>query len=191
MLFALILFAQTGAADFSARLVTAAHERTRHHVVYDPAYVRLKYPGGDVPKGTGVCSDVVIRSYRALGVDLQVLVHEDMRRHFAKYPKLWGLKQPDRNIDHRRVPNLRRFFERRGASLTVRRNPKAFKPGDLVTWNLKSRGSLPHIGVVSTRRSVDGKRPLIVHNIGAGTVFEDMLFDYPITGHYRFRPKAK
>ena len=168
-------------------LVSAAHERTQQRVVYTPAYVKLKYPGGDVPPGTGVCTDVIIRSYRKLGIDLQKLVHEDMRRAFAKYPKNWGLKRADRNIDHRRVPNLRRYFERQGASLKVTKRAKDYLPGDLVTWMVGPRGNLPHIGIVTEKKSMLGT-PLIVHNIGAGPELENMLFSYPITGHYRFFP---
>jgi hypothetical protein len=126
---------------------------------------------------------VVIRAYRALGVDLQVEVHEDMRRAFGRYPKRWGLTAPDANIDHRRVPNLQAFFRRAGAALAVSREAAAYRPGDLVTWELP--GSLPHIGVVSDRTSADGV-PLIVHNIGRGPEVEDLLFAYPITGHYRY-----
>lgn len=177
-------------ASPAERLVEAAHERTRHRVVYTPSYVRLVYPGGDVPAGTGVCTDVIIRAYRKLGLDLQVLVHEDMRRAFAKYPTIWGLKRTDSNIDHRRVPNLRRFFKRRGAELAISRKAVDYRPGDLVTWSLKSRGSLPHIGIVTERKSRQGI-PLIVHNIGAGPQLEDILFKYPITGHYRYFPKLK
>jgi len=169
-------------------LVEAAHERTRHRVVYTPAYVKLAYPGGDVPADTGVCTDVVIRSYRKLGIDLQKRVHEDMRGAFAKYPNNWGLKRPDRNIDHRRVPNLRRYFERQGASLPVTKRASAYKPGDLVTWMVGARGNLPHIGIVTDKKTGRGV-PLIVHNIGAGPQLEDILFRYRITGHYRYFPK--
>ena len=176
-------------ASFSDRLVKAAKERTKHHVVYDPAYVRLAYPGGDVPKDRGVCTDVVIRSYRTLGIDLQKLVHEDMRRHFSLYPEHWGLKGPDKNIDHRRVPNLQTFFKRHGKSLSKSKRAEDYLPGDLVTWNVASGRWLPHIGVVVDTRSTDGKRPLIVHNIGAGPVAEDILFAFEMTGHYRFEPK--
>jgi uncharacterized protein len=179
----LVLLAAPPSAE---QLVAAAHQRTRHSVRYHPAYVRIAYPGGDVPADTGVCTDVVIRAYRSLGIDLQKRVHEDMRQAFANYPKLWGLRRPDRNIDHRRVPNLRVFFKRHGKSLRVSRRALDYRPGDLVTWNLKKRGSLPHIGIVSSRRSADGKRPLVVHNIGAGPQLEDMLFEYRITGHYRY-----
>ncbi|MEC9464555.1 MAG: DUF1287 domain-containing protein [Myxococcota bacterium] len=176
-------------STFAERLVEAAVERTQHAVVYDGTYVKLSYPGGDVPKDRGVCTDVVIRSYRVLGIDLQKLVHEDMRRAFGEYPNHWGLKKPDKNIDHRRVPNLRAFFRRHGQSLGKSKQAADFKPGDLVTWNVASGGWLPHIGVVIDKWSVDGNRPLIVHNIGAGPVIEDVLFAYDLTGHYRFEPK--
>ena len=174
------------ADDFAIRLAAAALERTHHRVTYDGAYVRLDYPGGDVALDRGVCTDVIIRAYRALGVDLQVLVHEDMQAHFDLYPsrRLWGLTRPDSNIDHRRVPNLQTFFSRHGKSLAVSQNPTDYQPGDLVTWMLP--GNLPHIGIVSDQVSTTSARPLIVHNIGAGPVLEDMLFAYPLTGHYRF-----
>ncbi len=177
------------ATSFAERLVAAAMERTRHQVTYDGSYQRLAYPMGDVAPDRGVCTDVVIRSYRALGIDLQRLVHEDMRRHFGAYPKNWGLERPDRNIDHRRVPNLRRYFTRRGAALPVGTRAEKYRPGDLVTWMLP--GNLPHIGLVVSRRSVDGMRPMIVHNIGAGPRLEDFLFGAPITGHYRFHPMRR
>ncbi len=165
-------------------LVAAAHERTKHLVRYDGKYVSLKYPMGDVPDNIGVCTDVIIRSYRKIGIDLQKEVHMDMKLNFAKYPKKWGLKRTDTNIDHRRVPNLRTFFSRKGKSFKPSNNPKDYFPGDLVTWMLP--GNLPHIGIVSEKFSEDGLRPLIIHNIGAGPVLEDMLFDYKITGIYRY-----
>jgi uncharacterized protein YijF (DUF1287 family) len=140
---------------------------------------------GDVPANLGVCTDVVIRAYRAIGIDLQVLVHEDMRASFDSYPGLWGLRKPDTNIDHRRVPNLRKFFERAGATVASARAPSSFQPGDLVTWMLP--GNLPHIGIVSDRRAPETGNLLMIHNIGAGPAEEDMLFAYPITGHYRYR----
>ena len=170
---------------FPSRLVEAALERTRHSVWYDGSYVRIDYPGGDVPADTGVCTDVVIRAYRALGIDLQQQVHEDMRQHFDQYPsrRIWGLKRPDTNIDHRRVPNLQAFFTRHGQSLPVSKRPESYQPGDLVTWMVP--GNRPHIGIVVDRKSTAGV-PLIVHNIGYGPKLEDMLFDYPITGHYRY-----
>ncbi|PLX41130.1 MAG: DUF1287 domain-containing protein [Hyphomicrobiales bacterium] len=176
-----------------ARLAEAALARTAHRVSYDPAYVVLAYPMGDVAADRGVCSDVIIRAYRALGIDLQVKVHEDMRRAFSAYPRRWGLKRPDRNIDHRRVPNLRVFFSRHGRSLGPGSNPADYRPGDLITWDLKGSAAsslthtrLPHIGIVTARRSADGKRPLIVHNIGNGPQLEDMMLDFKITGHYRY-----
>lgn len=171
------------------RLVAAALARTRQSVTYDGAYRRIPYPGGDVPARVGVCTDVVIRAYRAgLGIDLQKRVHEDMRRAFARYPKNWGLVRPDPNIDHRRVPNLRVFLARHGRKLTVTRNPDDYRPGDLVTWMVNR--NLPHIGIVTDRRSADGRRPLIAHNIGRGPKLEDMLFEFPITGHYRYLPRG-
>ena len=173
-------------SKFSATLNRAALERTRHDVRYDPAYVRLKYPGGDVAADTGVCTDVVIRSYRELGVDLQKLVHEDIRRNFSKYParRIWGQKKPDTNIDHRRVPNLGVFFTRHGQKLPVTQNPRDYLPGDIVTWRLTS--GVPHIGIVVNKYTNDGKQPLVVHNISAGPQLEDILFSYKITGHYRY-----
>lgn len=171
-------------------LAAAAMERTRHSVTYDGRYVSIDYPMGDVPAHMGVCTDVVIRSYRALGVDLQQRVHEDMRAAFAEYPsaRLWGLSRPDSNIDHRRVPNLAAYFRRQGSALPISQQAKDYQSGDLVTWMLA--GNLPHIGIVVDARSDDGARPLIVHNIGAGPVMEDVLFRYPITGHYRYLPQS-
>ncbi len=184
-------FVRTGMAQpdeisdaFAEKLVAAAIERTTHVVRYDGSYRKISYPGGDVPDNIGVCTDVIVRSYRALGIDLQKEVHEDMRRHFSLYPKKWGLKKPDTSIDHRRVPNLQTFFARHGEKLAVSDSADDYRPGDLVTWMLP--GNLPHIGIVTDRRSQDGLRPLIVHNIGAGTVLEDMLFVYKITGRYRY-----
>ncbi|HRX40446.1 MAG TPA: DUF1287 domain-containing protein [Parvularculaceae bacterium] len=173
-------------SDFGKRLSEAAIERTQHRVAYDPSYVIIPYPGGDVADGRGVCSDVVIRSYRALGVDLQQLVHEDMAANFSVYPSLWGLSRPDTNIDHRRVPNLETFFTRRGARKALSASPKDFEPGDIVAWNLRGdAGFLPHIGVVTDRVGVSGW-PLVVHNIGGGPKLEDVLFAWPMTGHYRY-----
>lgn len=181
--------AAQGQASIEGRLVAAAIERTRHVVAYDGAYRRIAYPGGDVAADRGVCSDVVIRAYRAgLGVDLQQRVHEDMERAFRRYPAIWGLARPDRNIDHRRVPNLEVFFARHGQSLPVSRDSGNYRPGDLVTWRLG--GVLPHIGIVTDRRTADGRRPLIAHNIGRGPRLEDILFDLPIHGHFRYLPEA-
>lgn len=209
LLVALITATTTAGAEpavpsFAARLVAAAEARINRAVLYDPAYVRLAYPGGDVADDRGVCTDVVVRAFRALGIDLQRRVHEDMRRAFRAYPKRWGLRRPDPNIDHRRVPNLRRFFIRHGRSLPVSAQAADYRPGDLVTWDV-ARPTLdgqprlgggtprrprfaqrPHIGIVTARRSADGARPLIVHNIGAGTRLDDILFAFEVTGHYRF-----
>ncbi|WP_419905540.1 DUF1287 domain-containing protein [Kiloniella sp.] len=172
--------------SFGSSLAEAALDRTEQSIIYDGSYHAMSYPGGDVPAGIGVCSDVVIRSYRALGIDLQKLVHEDMRVNFASYPKIWGLKTTDQNIDHRRVPNLRVFFTRNGQSLVPTQDPADYFPGDLVSWNLNESGSLPHIGIISDQKSADGI-PLVVHNIGAGPKLQNMLFDYKITGHYRYQ----
>ncbi|MCL4677434.1 MAG: DUF1287 domain-containing protein [Alphaproteobacteria bacterium] len=190
---ALLCLSAPARADnsFADKLAAAALEQTKTRVTYDGSYFKIPYPGGDVPAHLGVCTDVIVRAYRALAIDLQQKVHEDMKANFAKYPKLWGLKATDTNIDHRRVPNLQVFFTRHGQSLPVTRNPDDYKTGDLVTWNLKTVGSLPHIGIVTGEKSEDGLRPLIVHNIGAGTALEDMLFSYTITGHYRYAPIKK
>ena len=170
--------------EFSARLVTAALERTKHSVTYDGSYKKIAYPGGDVPDNIGVCVDVIIRAYRKVEIDLQKEVHEDMKGNFSLYPKNWGLKRTDTNIDHRRVLNLRVFYKRHGVEIPVSRFPEDYLPGDLVTWTVQ--GSLPHIGIVSDSKTLLKKRPLMIHNIGRGPVLEDMLFEYPITGHYRF-----
>lgn len=171
------------------KLVQAAIERTANVVRYDGRYVAIPYPGGDVPADIGVCTDVVIRSYRMVGIDLQRLVHEDMSAHFVLYPsnKLWGLSKPDSNIDHRRVPNLRVFFTRHGQTLPLSENSRDYLPGDLVTWMLP--GDLPHIGIVTDRVDSDSGNPLIVHNVGLGPRMEDRLFAYRITGHYRYLPE--
>lgn len=169
---------------FVEKIVAAARAQVGMTTGYDPQYRRLDYPGGDVPLNTGVCTDVVIRAFRAANIDLQMLVHDDMRAAFEQYPPLWGLNRPDRNIDHRRVPNLARFFERHGVKLRVSQDPADYLPGDIVTWRLAS--GVPHIGIVSD--SHDGVHPLVVHNIGAGAQEEDVLFAYEITGHYRYRP---
>jgi uncharacterized protein YijF (DUF1287 family) len=172
-------------SPFLDRLVEAAIERTTHEVRYDPSYFRIDYPGGDVPAEVGVCTDEVIRSYRAVGVDLQKLVHEDMGQNFNAYPRNWGAKKTDKNIDHRRVPNLMTFFERQGASLPVTANARDYRPGDVVTWDLS--GGMTHIGlVVNVPSDADAERFRIVHNIGAGPKMEDVLFGWKITGHYRY-----
>jgi hypothetical protein len=154
---------------------------------YDPAYVQLSYPGGDVPADRGVCTDVVIRAFRVLGVDLQQQVHEDMRAHFSRYPKNWGLQATDRNIDHRRVPNLATFFARKGQTLSVDTADADWQAGDIVTWRLPS--GVPHIGIISNQRGASGA-PLVVHNIGLGTRLDDSLHAFTITGAFRYRPGA-
>ena len=171
---------------FANRLANAALDRTRHTVRYEPAYVSLAYPGGDVPAETGVCTDEVIRAYRALGIDLQKLVHEDMKKNFSVYPKIWGLSSTDKNIDHRRVPNLQTFFKRKGASLRISKNGADYLPGDLITCTVA--GKLPHIAVVVPSPTGNGA-PWIVHNIGSGPQLEDRLFEFPLTGHYRYHPQ--
>ncbi len=178
---------QIHAKTFTEKLVTAARERTQHLVIYNGAYKKIKYPNGDVSDHIGVCTDVIIRSYRKLGIDLQKKVHEDMLKNFKLYPNIWGLKKADSNIDHRRVPNLQTFFSRFGKQLPVSHNADDYHAGDIVTWMVG--GSRPHIGLVVDEKSADGKRPLIVHNIGWGPTMEDMLFHYPVTGHYRYYGK--
>lgn len=172
--------------EFTRRLVAAAIERTHHSVRYVSEYIRIPYPGGDVPANTGVCTDEIIRSYRAVGVDLQKDVHEDMVQNFAAYPnkRRWLLAHPDSNIDHRRVPNLMVFFQRKGESLPITNRTDDYAPGDLVTWDLG--GNVPHIGIVVDQKSRWTGRYMIVHNIGEGPKMEDILFNWKITGHYRY-----
>ena len=170
--------------DFSKKLIQAAIERTKHFVRYDGSYRKISYPNGDVPDNVGVCTDLVIRSYRKLGIDLQKDTHEDMKANFDMYPKLWGLSKPDPNIDHRRVPNLQTLFKRKGILLPLTKNPNDYVAGDIVSWMLPD--NLPHIGIVIDSRSGDSSKPLIVHNIGTGPVIEDILFEFQITGHYRY-----
>lgn len=195
LLLALVLLLSTSAADSIARpgkmpsyvqnsLTSAAISRTHTTVRYDSRYRSLNYPMGDVPDHLGVCTDVVIRVFRKIGVDFQELVHEDIKKAFQDYPHNWGLDRPDRNIDHRRVPNLQRFLARQGANLPATQSPTDYQPGDLVTWMLP--GNLPHIGIVIGKKSLDGARPIIVHNVGLGPRADDFLFAYPITGHYRY-----
>jgi len=174
-----------GQSDFYLQLADSALTLTKQKVMYNPAYVQIAYPNGDVPVNTGVCTDVVIRAYRKLGIDLQKEVHEDMRENFEEYPKIWGLTQPDRNIDHRRVPNLMVFFKRFGTVKTISKNPNDYQPGDIVCWDLNGRG-LTHIGIVSRRKSKNADRYMIIHNIGGGQVLEDCLFDWKIIGHYTY-----
>ena len=166
------------------KISDSAIELTNKMVTYDGAYYSIPYPNGDVPDGIGVCTDVVIRTYRTVGLDLQKEVHEDMKANFKLYPQLWNLKRPDKNIDHRRVPNLMKYFKRQGAEISITDNGKDYLPGDVVSWDLG--GGLTHIGVVVDKKSNDNKRFMIVHNIGGGQVLEDCLFNFTINGHYRF-----
>jgi len=166
-------------------LLAGALEQTSRTKNYDPAYVVLPYPNGDVPMETGVCTDVVIRAFRKAGMDLQKEVHEDMQANFAVYPKKWGLSKPDTNIDHRRVPNLQTFFTRRGKALEITPNADDYQPGDVVSWDLDGKG-MTHIGLVSNLWNEASRRHLIIHNIGGGARAEDVLFNWKITGHYRY-----
>jgi uncharacterized protein len=170
---------------WAEKLITAAEAQIGVTLSYDSAYRRLSFPGGDVPREAGVCTDVVIRAYRdAFGLDLQREVNADMRRNFAAYPKIWGLSRTDLNIDHRRVPNLKVFFKRNGAEKPVSAAGADYLPGDLVTQMLP--GNLPHIAIISNQLSADQSRPLVIHNIGGGAKIEDTLFAYEITGRYRY-----
>jgi len=173
-----------GQSDLSSALADAAIELTKQTVIYDPQYFNIDYPNGDVPADRGVCTDVIIRAYRKIGIDLQKEVHDDMKANFTEYPDNWGLTQTDANIDHRRVPNLMTFFSRKGITLAITQNPDDFKPGDLVCWDLG--GGVTHIGIVVNKKSADNKRFKIVHNIGGGQVCEDCIFNFNITGHFRY-----
>jgi len=175
----------TSNTTFADSLVAAAVERTKHQVIYDGSYHSLQYPGGDVADDRGVCTDVIIRSFRVLGIDLQKEVHEDMLKDFQSYPDLWNLRGPDANIDHRRVPNLQQYFTRLNFDLSITTVPADYLPGDLVTWMLP--GNLPHIGIVAKEKSIDGRHQLVIHNVGRGPRQEDFLWKHPITGHYRFQ----
>lgn len=185
--FGFLLCAATAQADntFGIKLAKSAEKQIGVTLSYDPAYRRITYPGGDAPKETGVCTDVVIRAYRDQGVDLQKEIHEDMRAHFSAYPKIWGLKHTDPNIDHRRVQNIQAFMKRHGKTLP---NNRDFQPGDIVTWNLKDNGTLAHIGIIAAGKSRDGT-PLVIHNINSGAQKENMLYTYTITGHYRYNKR--
>lgn len=183
-----LLLASTAAAHAqdAGRLVAAARAQVGVTTGYDPAYVRMAYPGGDVPQRTGVCADVIVRAFRADGIDLQKLVHEDMVAHFSRYPSLWRLRGPDANIDHRRVPNLETFFRRQGAALAITARASDYHAGDVVSWRLPN--GLAHVGIVSDHLAGDGSgRPLVIHNIGAGAQEEDVLFSWTIVGHFRWQ----
>lgn len=172
------------ASPWSSALIYSARAQVGVTLLYDGSYQSLPFPGGDIPRLRGVCTDVVVRALRdAHGIDLQAKVNADMKAHFGAYPKIWGLSRTDSNIDHRRVPNLQTYFKRRGAALSITDNGADYLPGDVVSWMLP--GNLPHIGIVTGLMNDDATRPLLVHNIGWGTRVNDMLFDYKITGHYR------
>jgi uncharacterized protein YijF (DUF1287 family) len=189
LVFCLLIFASFGYAqqDFETKLSNAAIALTKNSVTYDPTYYKIPYPNGDVPANKGVCTDVVIRAYRMLGIDLQKLIHEDMAKNFSKYPQKWGRKTPDSNIDHRRVPNQMTFFSRFGETKTTATNPAEYTPGDIVAWDLGH--GLTHIGIVIDKKSTDNKRYLIVHNIGNGQEISDCLFSFKIIGHYYYTGK--
>lgn len=183
VIFFLLISSVQAQSSFSKKLASEAGNLTRQNVTYDPTYFRIPYPNGDVPSDKGVCTDVVIRAYRKLGIDLQQKVHEDMKENFHLYPKKWGLRSTDSNIDHRRVPNLMTFFSRFGNIKPITTSPTDYLPGDIVCWDLGD--GLTHIGIVSDKIA-KGQRYLIVHNIGAGQVYEDFLFEEKIIGHYSY-----
>jgi uncharacterized protein YijF (DUF1287 family) len=182
--FLILSASAVGQGFFFNRLADSTLVLTGQRVQYDPGYFQIPYPNGDVPANKGVCTDVVIRAYRKLGIDLQKEVHEDMKANFDKYPKIWGMKKTDTNIDHRRVPNLMTFFSRHGTVKKKSSDPQDYLPGDIVCWDLGN--GIKHIGIVVNRKSSDGKRYLIVHNIGRGQTLEDCLFHFTVIGHYRY-----
>ncbi|CAM3973368.1 DUF1287 domain-containing protein [Flavobacterium antarcticum] len=183
--FLLLISSWNQEKSFQQKLADAAISLTKDRVVYNGAYVSIPYPNGDVPTTQGVCTDVIIRAYRKLGIDLQKEVHVDMKSNFSNYPKTWGLKKTDTNIDHRRVPNLETFFTRKGQKLAVTKNASDYKTGEMVTWMINDK--MPHIGIITHLKSNDGKRFLIVHNVGGGQVLEDCLFKYKLVGHYKYK----
>jgi uncharacterized protein YijF (DUF1287 family) len=185
LLIIFLLFFNLIFSQIKDTLSVSALKLTKQEVTYDPEYYSIDYPNGDIPSDKGVCTDVIIRAYRLIGIDLQKEVHEDMKDNFDKYPDNWGLTKPDKNIDHRRVLNLMTLFERKGKVKPITKKPEDYLPGDIVCWNLT--GGIPHIGIVVHKKSDDGLRHLIVHNIGAGQVMEDCLFDFEIIGHYRYK----
>lgn len=170
--------------NFQLALADSAIMLTKDYVIYDPSYYSIDYPNGDIPADKGVCTDVIIRTYRKVGIDLQKEVHDDMKANFDKYPDNWGLSKPDKNIDHRRVPNLMVYFSRFGDVMPTTQKSGDYKPGDIVCWDLG--GGITHIGIVVNKKSEDRKRYLVVHNIGSGQVLADCLFEYQIIGHYLF-----
>jgi uncharacterized protein YijF (DUF1287 family) len=194
VLLTLILNRCFGMSLSASELTDAAIERTHQNVMYTSQYVDISYPNGDVPDSTGVCTDVIIRSYRAVGIDLQQLIHEDMEKNFDLYPskEIWGMTKPDSNIDHRRIPNLQTFFKRYGIILDISDNRNDYHPGDIVVWGGFRNGSSPwHIGIVTDIQCWVTGNPFVVHNIGYGPEMEDILFDFPIIGHYQYYPEVE
>jgi len=187
LLLFLTVYGQNSEEHFAEELASSALRLTEQEVIYDPAYYSIDYPNGDVPADRGVCTDVVIRAYRGMSIDLQQEVHEDMLDHFELYPDIWGLERPDANIDHRRVPILMKYFERYGTEKPITETAADYLPGDIVCWNLG--GAVTHIGIIANSRSEDGLRPMLIHNIGRGQVLEDCLFAYRIIGHYIYQGK--
>jgi len=185
VILAFFLSPLSGQDDFYIRLARAAEELTRQQVVYDPAYYKISYPNGDIPPDKGVCTDVIIRAYRKMGIDLQKEIHEDMTVNLDRYPDLWGMNKTDPNIDHRRVPNLMTYFMRKGESKRISTDPTGYLTGDIVAWDLG--GGITHIGILIDKRSKDDKRNLVVHNIGQGQEISDCLFSFRIIGHYRYK----
>ena len=191
ILISFLMFASAASAQAPAeQLARAAAKQVGVTLIYDPSYAGLDFPNGDIPRSRGVCSDVVIRALRdAWGLDLQRIVNADMRANFSAYPTIWGLSGTDRNIDHRRVPNLEVLFERAGAALPVQSDPKAFQTGDIVSFRLTG-SNLPHIGIIADQVAPKGT-PLVTHNIGRGTRTEDVLFRHRIVGHFRIGENAR
>jgi len=178
------LQADSTSVDSIRKIIENAIWQTSVTTIYDPAYIRINYPDGDLPIERGVCCDVIVRAFRSVGIDLQKEIHEDMESVFNLYPKIWGLNKTDTNIDHRRVPNIVTFLQRQKKSLPVSQQEKDYKPGDIVTWKIP--GNLDHIGIITNVRVENSDRFKVVHNIGAGAKLEDVLFEFEITGHYRY-----
>lgn len=169
---------------FGGGLAAAALAHSGEKITYDPSYYKIAYPNGDLPANKGVAADVIVRCYRSMGMDLQVLVHEDMSENFRGYPGLWGAAAPDTNIDHRRVANLQRFFEHKGRTITASRNASDYLPGDIVVWELGNAEK--HIGIIVPGPGDRAEEAWVVHNMGAGVKWENILFDYSVQRHFRY-----
>ncbi len=178
------LQADSTSVDSIGKIIENAIWQTSVTTIYDPAYVSINYPNGDLPIERGVCCDVLIRAFRSVGIDLQKEIHEDMENAFSSYPRIWDLNKTDTNIDHRRVPNIMTFLDRQNKSIPVSHQEQDYKPGDIVTWKLP--GNIDHIGIVVNVQVEDSDRYKVVHNLGAGAKLEDVLFEFVITGHYRY-----